>query len=162
MSPEEMMKAMADAARPGPEHQKLEPLAGTWSYTGKLWMDPTKAPIELKGTIERHFILGGRFVLEKVTGTGLDGKSGFEGRGMIGYDKAQKKYTLELRISTMGTGMSSGLGTADPSGKIFTFRTEAFCPIRKMKIHGRASSASKATTATSWKAMRSLTARNEK
>jgi hypothetical protein len=37
----------------------------------------------------------------------------------------------------MSTGMMNGLGTSDPSGKKITFETEAFCPVRNMKIHGR-------------------------
>jgi Protein of unknown function (DUF1579) len=135
-SPDEIMKAMAEAVKPGPEHKKLEPLVGSWSFTCKMWMDPTKAPMESKGTIERQWILGGRFVEEKVTGTSFDGKPGFEGRGILGYDNAQKKYTMGW-ICSMSTGIENGVGTADTSGKNFTFQTECFCPVRKTKIHGK-------------------------
>src|SRR5262245_48056445 len=115
MNPDAMMKAMADAATPGAEHKKLEPLVGTWDSVCKFWMDPSKPPMESKGTMERKWILGGRFVEEKVEGTNFDGKPGFEGRGRIGYDNAQKKYTMTWNC-TMGTSTCNGTGTVDSTG----------------------------------------------
>ncbi|MCE9530310.1 MAG: DUF1579 domain-containing protein, partial [Planctomycetes bacterium] len=80
-NPEEFAKALIEASKPTSEHAKLQPLIGSWSYTCKMWMDPSKPPMETKGTIERKWILGERFVEEKVAGTGFDGKPGFEGLG---------------------------------------------------------------------------------
>lgn len=135
-SPEAMMKIMAQAATPGPEHKKLEPLVGSWNYTCKFWMEPGKPAMESKGTIERKWILGGRFIEETVKGTNFDGKPGFEGRGMIGYDNAQKKYTMSWSC-TMGTGTCSGSGAGDSTGKVFTFEKEAFCPMEKQVVKGK-------------------------
>ncbi len=136
LSPEAMMKVMEEAGKPGPEHSKLDPLVGEWTYTSKVWMDPSQPPMESSGTIKRHWILGKRFLEERVVGKGPDGKSEFEGRGIIGYDKVQGKYTYGW-ICSMGTGMSSGLGTYDADGKQFKFATETYCPIRGTKIQGR-------------------------
>jgi hypothetical protein len=133
---EEFAKLMAEAGKPGPEHAKLEPLAGSWTYTCKFWLDPTKPPAESKGTVERKWILGGRFLEEKVVGTNFDGKPGFEGVGLVGYDNGQKKYTSNW-ICSMGTGACTGLGVADPSGTKLTFQTESFCPIQKKIVKGR-------------------------
>lgn len=135
-NPEELIKAMEQAGKPGPGHAKLEPLAGSWTYTCKFWMDPSKPPLESKGTIERKWILGGRFLEEKVVGTGFDGKPGFEGLGLIGYDNGQKKYTSSWACS-MGTGTCTGLGASDTSGTKLTFQTESFCPLQKKIIKGR-------------------------
>jgi hypothetical protein len=135
-SPDELMNAMAEVGKPGPDHAKLQPLVGSWTYTCKFWMDPSKPPLESKGTIERKWVLGGRFLEEKVAGTGFDGKPGFEGFGVIGYDNGQKKYTSSWNCS-MGTGTCTGLGACDASGTKFTFQTESFCPLMKKIVKGR-------------------------
>jgi len=135
-SPEAVLKALEEAGKPAPEHRKLEPLVGEWTYTGKFWMDPSQPPTEAAGTIERRWILGNRFLEERVVGKGPDGKSDFEGRGVIGYDKAQKKYTTGW-ICTMGTGIATSRGTCDASGKHFTFESESFCPVRGRMVRGR-------------------------
>lgn len=134
-SPAEIAKLAAKAATPGPAHAKLKPLAGKWTYTCKMWMDPNASPVETKGTIERKWILGGRFLTETISGTGLDGKpKGFEGFGLIGYDNVLKKYTYTF-VCSMGTGTATGEGVATKSG--FTFRTHCSCPIEQKTITGR-------------------------
>jgi hypothetical protein len=135
-NPEEFAKAMAEAGKPGPEHARLQALAGTWDYTCKFWLDPSQPPMESKGTIERRLILGGRFLEERVTGTNFDGKPGFEGLSLIGYDNGRKKYTSTWNCN-MGTGTCLGLGSADESGSKLTFQTEAYCPLQKKTIKGR-------------------------
>src|SRR6516162_4389465 len=51
-NPEAFLKALAEAGKPGPEHKKLQPFVGQWTYTMKLWTDPGQPPAEFKGTIE--------------------------------------------------------------------------------------------------------------
>lgn len=135
-SVQEAMKKMEKHATPGAEHKKLEPLVGMWNYTCKVWMDPSKPPMEMKGTIERKWILGNRFIEEKVSGTGMDGKPGFEGIGVVGYDNGEKKFTMSW-ICNMCTSIATSAGTCDVSGKTFTFENEAYCPVREKKIKGR-------------------------
>lgn len=130
------LKAFEAASQPGPEHEKLQPLVGEFNYTCKLWMDPSQPPVETTGTIERKWILGGRFLEENVTGKGIDGKTGFEGRGTIGYDNTEDKYTYNW-ICNMGTCSSNALGSADKTGQQFVFDTEVFCPLRGEKVKGR-------------------------
>lgn len=135
-NPEEFARAMAEAGKPGPEHARLASLEGTWTYTCKFWLDPSQPPMESKGTIERRLILGGRFLEERVTGTNFDGKPGFEGLSLLGYDNGRKKYTSTWNCN-MGTGTCLGLGSADESGTKLTFQTEAYCPLQKKTIKGR-------------------------
>jgi hypothetical protein len=71
-NPDELMAAMAAASQPGPEHARLRPLEGSWTFTSKFWMDPSQPPLETKGTIERRWVLGGRFLEERIEGTGFD------------------------------------------------------------------------------------------
>src|SRR5687768_2999967 len=74
-------QAFAAQAQPGPEHEVLDPLVGSWNYTCKMWMVPGQPAMESTGKIERKWILGDRFLEEKVTGTNFDGSPGFEGLG---------------------------------------------------------------------------------
>ncbi len=136
IDPQAFMKAMAEAGKPGAEHAKLDPLVGKWTYTGKFWMAPDQPPMETKGTIERKWILGGRFVEEKIAGEGFPGQPGFEGLGLLGYDNAKQQFTYSFHCN-MGTGCSTGVGVADEGGKSLTFKTEVFCPVFKKTMHGR-------------------------
>ena len=135
-SSDDVLKILAEAGKPGPEHAKLQPLAGTWTYACKFWMDPTQPPLESTGTVERKWVLGGRFLEEKIVGTGFDGKPGFEARGLVGYDNARKQYTASWNCC-MNTGTCTALGACDESGRKFTFQTEAFCPVLKKIVKGR-------------------------
>jgi hypothetical protein len=128
-------KAYAELATPGDAHKKLEPLAGKWKYTSKMWMDPSQPAIEGKGTAERKWILGGRFLEENIVGKGPDG-SDMDARGTIGYDNASKKYTYNW-ICSMSTAASNSVGTVDKSGKDSSFDTEVFCPLRQQQIKMR-------------------------
>jgi hypothetical protein len=135
-TPDAVAKAMAEAGTPGAAHAKLKPLAGSWTYTGKCWMDPNKPPVELTGSIERRWILGGRFLEERVSGTGFDGQpGGFEGLGLLGYDNTQQKYTSSFACN-LGTGTSTGIGVSDGPGR-FTFQSTCYCPLSKAPVQGR-------------------------
>src|SRR5262245_33025417 len=67
-SPQELLKALAEAGKPGAEHKKLQPFVGQWTFTMKLWTDPSQPPAELKGTIDRKWIMEGRFIQETARG----------------------------------------------------------------------------------------------
>src|SRR5262245_45667149 len=63
-SPDALLKLLAKAGKPGPEHKKLEPFVGEWTFTLKVWTNPSESPAVLKGTVQRKWIMGGRFILE--------------------------------------------------------------------------------------------------
>lgn len=133
-SPDSVLRALAEAGKPGAEHKKLQPFVGDWNVTLKLWTDPSQPPAELKGTAERKWILGGRFVQETFNGE-FDGKP-FEGMGVLGYDSAQKKFTI-ARFCGLASAASSTLANSDESGKTFNCATEECCPLSGEKIKGR-------------------------
>jgi hypothetical protein len=134
MDPQAMAKVMEEFAKPSPELAKLEPLAGSFTYTSKMWMDPDQPAMEGNGTVERKWILGNRFLEEEVKGTGMGME--FEGRGVTGYDKTEKKFTMGW-ISNMATNIQTSFGTVDSSGRTFTFQCEQMCPIRNRMIKER-------------------------
>lgn len=135
-SPEALLKALAEAGKPGAEHKKLQPLVGNWSFTMKFWTDPSQPPAELKGTIERKWIMDGRFIQETARGECANTGKAFEGMGLVGYDAAQKKFSLVKLCSLCGT-ISSGLVTSDSSGTRFECVKEECCPLTAQKIKGR-------------------------
>jgi hypothetical protein len=120
-----LMEAYAKASTPGEHHKRLEPLVGSWTYKGKFWMDPSAPPSEQTGTAERKWILGGRFLHEEYKSS--DGHS-FHGIGVTGYDNVRKKYTSAW-IDSMTTAITQTFGTADESGKVFTFSKEDIDPV---------------------------------
>jgi Protein of unknown function (DUF1579) len=133
-SPDVLLQALAEAGKPGPEHQKLQPFVGDWAFTLKVWTDPSQPPAEVTGTVERRWILGGRFIQESVQGE-YKGKT-FEGLGLLGYDNAQKKFTTVRACGLCGT-ISQGLATCDGSGTKFVCAKEECCPLTGQKIQGR-------------------------
>jgi hypothetical protein len=133
-SPGEVLKVLAEAGKPSAEHQKLQPLVGNWNLTLKMWTDPSQPPAELNGTVQRKWIMGGRFLQETVKGE-FDGKP-FEGMGLWGYDAAQKKFTTTRACSLCGT-MSSGLSDFDATGAKFECATEGVCPLSGETVKGR-------------------------
>ena len=117
-SQEEMTKAWMAAATPGEAHKKLEPFVGSFTVKTKMWMDPSKPPEETGGTSENKWVLGGRFVEQRVEGTAMG--QPFAGIGYTGYDNYKKKY-IGSWTDSMGTMMMTSTGTADATGKKFTF-----------------------------------------
>lgn len=111
---------------PGPEHKRLEPLVGTWHTKVRCWMDPTQAPQVSEGTLVRKSIMGGRFIQEDVDGTMMD--KPFRGLGLVGFDRAKKKYVATW-IDSVSTAMQHSHGTYDEANKTWTFRQEGECPI---------------------------------
>jgi hypothetical protein len=116
-SPEDLAKAFGVAGQPGPAHAKLQSLTGNWTNTCTIWMALGQPPVETKGIIECKWILGGRFLEERYAGTGFDGKPGFDGFGLLGYDNKKQKITYAWACN-MGTGTSTGVGVSETSGSL--------------------------------------------
>lgn len=123
---------MMELAKPGENHKLLEGLAGSWTYSGKFWMnlDPTAPPTECPGTTVRKAIMGGRYVQADHAGKmqmpGPDGKmmeTEFKGMEIAGYDNAKKKFVSSW-VDNMGTGTMLSEGTYDPATKTLTFNAE--------------------------------------
>lgn len=116
-SQEEMMKAWMAVASPSEGHKKLEPFIGSFTVQTKMWMDPAKPAEETSGASENKWVLGGRFVEQRVEGTAMG--QPFSGVGYTGYDNYKKKYVGSW-MDSMGTMIMNSTGTADASGKKFT------------------------------------------
>ncbi len=132
-SEEEMMAMMAqmmEMGKPGEQHKLLAEMAGDWTYTLKMWMDPSAPPQESKGTSTRKAIMDGRYFIAEHKGTfempGADGKMqkmNFKGMAIEGYDNAKKKFVSSW-IDNMSTMIMNSEGTFDPAAKTFTYHAE--------------------------------------
>jgi hypothetical protein len=126
----EEMKQMMELAKLNENHKLLATTAGTWSYTVKMWMDPSGKPTESTGTATRKAVMDGRYVSGEYNGKfkmpGADGKvqeMNFIGMSMDGYDNVKKKFVSGW-VDNMGTGIMTMDGTYDAAAKAFTYTGE--------------------------------------
>jgi hypothetical protein len=132
MDEKAMMEMMAKYSTPGEEHKKLEASVGTWDATVKMWMAPGTPPQESTGTAENKMALGGRFLEQHYEGTMMN--QPFTGMGFTGYDLYKKQY-VGTWIDSMGTAIMNTTGSADPSGKSFTFKGTMDDPMSGKKMN---------------------------
>jgi hypothetical protein len=128
------MEAYMKAATPGPQHQLLATLAGSWTFTAKMWPAPGAPEMDGSGSVERKMIMGGRYLREEAEGT--FGGMKMQGLGLNGYDNTQQKF-IGSWVDSMGTGMSTSVGTADSTGKVITYKRTEFDPLTGTKAEGR-------------------------
>jgi hypothetical protein len=119
------MDAYMKLAQPGEHHKHLGNLAGKWKTSGKM-MTPGQPPIEMGGTMEASWILGGRYLQELHTGSFMG--QPFEGRSLDGYDNITKEY-FSTWVDTMGTGVMVFRGSCDDSCKVLTETAEGPDPM---------------------------------
>jgi hypothetical protein len=117
---EEEMAAMMKLAAPGPQHEQLKKMAGTWKVSNKSWFQPGE-PVVSQGTATSEMILGGRFLRETHKGD-FNGMP-FEGFGLTGYDNFKKEY-VGVWMDNFGTGVMTSHGTMDATGKLLTMYAE--------------------------------------
>lgn len=124
--PKKQMEAYAKLAQPGEHHKHLGNLAGKWKVTGKSWMAPGQPPVDMSGTMEASWILGGRY-MQEVHKASFMGQP-FEGRSLDGYDNTTKEY-FSTWVDNMGTGVMLFRGSCDDPCKVLTETAEGPDPM---------------------------------
>ena len=129
MSPEQeaMMAKWKEYATPGQHHRVLDAVVGSWDYAIKYWMADGAPPEESIGTSESSWIMGGRFVQDKTSGTSMG--QPFEGIGITGYNNGTGKYS-SYWFDNMGTGSMYSEGTYDAEAKTISSSGNFHCPFR--------------------------------
>src|SRR5260370_6695525 len=101
--------------KPGPEHEALRKMEGTWDAVVNL------GGMESKGTMTYKMELGGLWLTSHFEGGFGDQK--FEGRGLDSYDAAKKKY-VGVWADSMSTSPMVSEGQYDKEGKVLTMTGE--------------------------------------
>jgi hypothetical protein len=104
-----------EAPKPGPEHEVLKKMVGTWDITMKF------GGMETKGVATYKMDLGGLWLASTVESEIFGAK--FSGRGFDSYDAAKKKY-VGLWIDSMSTSPMTMEGTYDKATKTLTMTGE--------------------------------------
>lgn len=105
-------------AMPGPEHKRLDQMAGSWETLTRYWPASGSELVEAKGTSQRKWILDGRFLMEELEGGDL--ALPFRGVGLFGYDAFEQKHTSAW-VDTMSTAILTNIGTYDKTNDVVNF-----------------------------------------
>ena len=121
-----MMEAMIKAGTPGPQHDEMKKMAGTWKAHVKSYNDPNQPPAESDGTSTYEMTLDGRYLLERFSGE-MPGMGPFNGMGILAFNNVTSEYE-HIWMDSMSTGifMSKGKPNADGS---CTFKGEMDNPM---------------------------------
>jgi hypothetical protein len=115
---QEAMKKWMEVSTPGEQHEFLMERVGKWNTKMKFWMGGPGSPSEEStGTSEMSSVLGGRWLMEKSSGTIMG--MPHEGYGLTGYDKFRKQFR-SVWLDNMSTTMYLFSGYLDRTGKILT------------------------------------------
>ena len=123
------MAAMMKAMSPGEPHKHLAKLAGDWTFTNKMWMDPSQQPTTSTGTMHGEVILGGRYVHSVWKGDMMG--MPFEGHGTDGYDNMTHKF-VSTWVDNMGTGIM--YMTGDCKDNVCTSTGDMMDPMSGQKV----------------------------
>lgn len=121
-----MMEAWQASMTPGPEHEKMASMAGTWTFTMKMWMDPNAEPQSSTGTAERTMIFDGKVLEERVTGEAMG--TPFQGLGHTGYDNVTGQW-WSTWMDNLGTGLTLMHGSVDEETHTATWEGETSDPM---------------------------------
>jgi hypothetical protein len=104
--------------KPGPEHDRLKPMAGQWDAKVTAYCTASSSgPERAAGRYTAKLDLGGFFLVTKFK-CELAGKQ-FQGRGLIGYDSFKKKY-VGVWVDSMSPAIYHSEGAFDAAGKVYT------------------------------------------
>ncbi len=126
MDMDQMMQEAMKRGAPGEHHKALEPFAGQFTTTSRIWMNPGAAPHESTGSADHTWVFGGRFL--KMSTQGNMGGMTFEGLGYLGYDNIRAEYTA-VWIDNMNTGIAHATGSFDPATKTYSENGIFSCPM---------------------------------
>jgi hypothetical protein len=122
----EALAAYLIASSPGPEHQRLASLEGSWAVTGRFWTEPGSLPITAVHSASLRMDLGGRYLIEELEGA-LWGEE-FRGLGITAFDNVAEEYVTTW-IDNMSTGILILRGTYDRDSDAVVMRGEYTDPV---------------------------------
>ncbi len=112
-----IMNAWMEAGEPDEHHALLEAFVGEWTAHAVFQMAPDSPPTESTGSETNELIFGGRYLTTHHEGNMMG--MPFQGRGVMGYDKIQKKF-VGVWIDSMSTMIYMESGQYDAESRTFT------------------------------------------
>lgn len=113
-------------AQPGPEHEMLAKLTGTWNMTVTVWPAPGAGPMIFGGTGQNEMILGGRFL--QMTSVSGEGEMRTETLHFIGFDRRYNEF-ISAGFDTWGTYFVTARGPQDKETGRIVMSGEDFDPV---------------------------------
>lgn len=129
-----MMKNWNDYMTPAEMHTMIAKYNGKFTAEVSMWMTPDGPPTKSTGIADNKMILGGRYQESYYKGE-FNGMP-FEGRNILGYDNAKKKFVTTW-IDNMGTGVMMYEGTWDEGKKAILFTGKMVDPMTHMECEMR-------------------------
>lgn len=99
---------MVSLGQPGPEHERLAAMAGTWDLEQRMFMPGSDTPQVVRGEVVSEMVLGGRFLRIHTEVAGFS-----ESIGFLGFDRRHGEFTT-VGFDTLGTYWVTGAGPYDP------------------------------------------------
>jgi hypothetical protein len=112
-----MMQKMIEYGTPGPMHAMMASWNGTWSGETTMWEYDGATPQKSTGTAVNSMIFDGKYQTSTHTGNMMG--MPFEGKSIMAYDNADKKFHSTW-IDTWSTGIMNMTGDWDEATKTLT------------------------------------------
>jgi hypothetical protein len=125
------MQAWMDAMNPGPQHEMLAGMAGSWNAELTLWMTPGAEAMQTTGTIAAEMIFDGRILREAHSGSMMG--MVFEGLAFTGYDNITGEF-WGVWMDNTGTGVYPSQGSYDEESGKLTLEGEWAGPEGPMQV----------------------------
>jgi len=107
------MARWMQSMQPGPAHERLQELLGSYDVTMRMWMAPGQPAIESKGSDEITWFAQGKW-LQSNWSMDMMGQA-TKGLSILGYDNFKERYVW-TKVDSMQTTIQNASGHFDQSG----------------------------------------------
>jgi hypothetical protein len=111
--PQAGMARWMETMRPGPAHERLKELLGSYEITLRMWMGPGQPAMESKGTDEITWFAEGKWLISNWSIEMMGQPS--KGLTILGYDNFKQRYVW-TKVDSLQTTIQSAFGHFDQSG----------------------------------------------
>src|SRR5258706_11079947 len=84
------MARWMQVCKPSAAHARLKELLGKYDVTTRMWMDPSKPPMESKGTSEVSWLVEGKWLISNTHSEMMGMK--INATAIMGYDNFKERY----------------------------------------------------------------------
>jgi hypothetical protein len=123
-----MMAEYQMLAQPGPEHERLAAMEGTWTNQITMWLEPGAEPMTSTSKSTNEMVLGGRFLMTRGTGEMMG--TTMERLSLMGFDRREGTYN-HISLDNFGTYWVLASGKYDEDNKAIRMYSEYFDPVMK-------------------------------